>query len=217
MQSERQGRGIFFGAMITEGIVALIWAAAASWLFHTQPDQAAQTTPKVVYFLSGEWLGVVGGALAILGVVFAPISTGDTALRSARLIVADIFKIDQSVLAKRLGVAIAIFAVTFGVLFMRSVDEDGFDALWRYFAWANQTLSVFTLWAITVYLAGRGRWFVVTLLPALFMTTICTTYICVAPEGFGQSLTVATSIGCGLATLSLVWFIVWWRRQVCRD
>lgn len=215
MQSEHQGRGIFFGAMITEGIVALIWAAAASWLFHTQPDQAAETAPKLVFFISGEWLGVVGGALAILGVVFAPISTGDTALRSARLIVADIFKIDQSALGKRLGVAIVIFAITFGVLFMRSVYADGFDALWRYFAWANQTLSVFTLWAITVYLASHGKWFVVTLLPALFMTTICTSYICVAPEGFGLSLSVATAIGCSLATLSLVWFIMWWRRQIC--
>ena len=123
----------------------------------------------------------MGGVVAILGVVAAPITTGDTALRSARLIVADMLKIDQSKLLRRLLVSVPVFVCTFALMML------DFDVLWRYFAWTNQMLAAFTLWAATVYLARHGRAFVVTMVPALFMTTVVTTYLFTAPspEGFG--------------------------------
>ena len=138
--------------------------------------------------ISNTWLGTLGGFLAILGVVAAPITSGDTALRSARLIAADFLKIDQQKILKRVLVSLPLFALCFLILQM------DFDILWRYFAWSNQTLSVFTLWALTVYLARNHRLYWITLIPALFMTAVCVCYILTAHEGlhlpmvFGYSL-----------------------------
>lgn len=210
MSSERQGRSIFYGAMITEGIVALIWAAVATYFFHHTPGGINEpSAPKIVFAVTGDWLGSVGSVLAFLGVVAAPITTGDTALRSARLIVADMLHIDQSNLLKRLGVSAVIFITTFCVLCYSLADVEGFNILWRYFAWANQTLSVFTLWAVTVYLVRHNKCFWITLFPALFMTTMCTTYLCIAPECLHLSPVIAHSIGAAAALISIVRF-VWW-------
>jgi carbon starvation protein CstA len=139
----------------------------------------ANKAAEVVNLISREWLGTVGGFLALLGVIAAPITSGDTALRSARLIAADFLHLDQKPIKKRLLVSIPIFVLTFVIL---TID---FDILWRYFAWCNQTLSVFTLWAITVYLAKRNRLYIITLLPAMFMTCVSVSYILIANEGFG--------------------------------
>lgn len=161
--------------MIAEGIVALIWAAAATYFFQEngiidQMTGKAFSGAAVATSISKEWLGAVGGVLAILGIVAAPITSGDTALRSARLIAADFLNIDQRPIFKRLLICIPLFLITFGVLVYSLTDAEGFKIIWRYFAWCNQTLSVFTLWAITVYLVQSNKNFYIALLPALLMT-----------------------------------------------
>ena len=218
MTSERHCRPIFYGAMVAEGIVALIWAAAATYFFQEngiidQLTGRAYSGAAVATSISKEWLGAVGGILAILGIVAAPITSGDTALRSARLIAADFFQIDQKPVSKRLLISIPLFLITFGVLMYSLKDAEGFKIIWRYFAWCNQTLSVFTLWAITVYLVGRRKNFYIALLPALLMTLVCSTYICIAPEGLSLSHNLSYLIG-GLCTLVAVFCFIRWYRKI---
>lgn len=211
MTSERHGRPIFYGAMITEGIVALIWATVATYFFHKE-GMGITDASIVVFDISKGWLGTFGGILAILGVVAAPITSGDTAFRSARLIVADFLGLEQKTMRRRLYICIPMFAIAVGLLLYNLRDSDGFQTIWRYFAWANQTLSVFTLWAVTVYLVRerKGHYFYVTYLPALFMTAVCTTYICVAPGGFGMQLHTAPVIAILAALVAAVWFNIWY-------
>lgn len=200
LKNEKLARPVFYGAMVAEGIVALIWAAAAI-TFTGGYDKLAEymsthTTGDLVHDISVGWLGVFGGFLAILGVVAAPITTGDTALRSARLIISDVFKINQDKFVKRLLITLPIFIATFALMML------DFNVLWRYFAWANQTLAAFTLWAATVYLARHRKLYVICLLPACFMTMVVTSYLFVAPspEGFGLPYEYALTIG-GLITM----------------
>jgi carbon starvation protein CstA len=218
MTNEKHCRPIFYGAMVAEGIVALIWAAAGIYFFQEngiidQLTGRAYSGAAVATNISKEWLGSVGGILAILGIVAAPITSGDTALRSARLIAADFLKIDQRPIGKRLIIGIPIFLVTFGLLLYSLSDAEGFKIIWRYFAWCNQTLSVFTLWTITVYLVQRKKNFYITLIPALFMTLVCSTYICIAPEGMSLHKDISYLIGGICALISLAWFIAWYRKQ----
>ena len=219
MTKEKHCRPIFYGAMVAEGIVALIWAAAATCFFQ-ENDIIDQVTGRafsgaaVATSISKEWLGAIGGVLAILGIVAAPITSGDTALRSARLIAADFFHIDQRPIAKRLMICLPLFLITFGVLLYSLRDAEGFKVIWRYFAWCNQTLSVFTLWAITVYLVRSRKNFYIALLPALLMTLVCSTYICIAPEGLSLSKEISYIIG-GVCTMTaLVWFMTWYRKAL---
>jgi carbon starvation protein CstA len=217
MTHEKHCRPIFYGAMIAEGIVALIWAAAATYFFQEngiidQMTGKAFSGAAVATSISKEWLGAVGGVLAILGIVAAPITSGDTALRSARLIAADFLNIDQRPIFKRLLICIPLFLITFGVLVYSLTDAEGFKIIWRYFAWCNQTLSVFTLWAITVYLVRSNKNFYIALLPALLMTSVCSTYICIAPEGLSLPQGISYIIG-GICTLiALIWFIAWHKK-----
>ena len=221
MTSERHCRPIFYGAMVAEGIVALIWAAAATYFFQEngiidQSTGRAFSGAVVATRISKEWLGTFGGILAILGIVAAPITSGDTALRSARLIVADFLNIDQRRVTKHLLVSVPIFLITVGLLLYSLSDADGFKIIWRYFAWCNQTLSVFTLWTVTVYLVCNNKNFYIALLPALLMTLVCSTYICIAPEGFSLSHGLSYLIG-GICTVtSLLSFIIWYRRHTFR-
>jgi carbon starvation protein CstA len=218
MTSERHCRPIFYGAMVAEGIVALIWAAAATYFFQEngvidQLTGKAFSGAAVATRISKEWLGAVGGVLAILGIVAAPITSGDTALRSARLIAADFFNIDQKPISKRLLICIPLFLITFGLLVYSLRDAEGFKIIWRYFAWCNQTLSVFTLWAITVYLVRSRKNFYISLLPALLMTAVCSTYICIAPEGLSLPEAISYVIGGICVLTALIWFIVWFRKE----
>ena len=218
MTHEKHCRPIFYGAMVAEGIVALVWAAAATYFFQEngivdQLTGKAFSGAAVATYISKEWLGAVGGILAILGIIAAPITSGDTALRSARLIAADFLHIDQRPMSKRLLICIPLFLITIGVLVYSLSDAEGFKIIWRYFAWSNQTLSVFTLWAITVYLVRERKNFYITLLPALLMTLVCSTYICIAPEGLSLPGGLAYVIGGSCAVISLVWFIVWYRKN----
>ena len=217
MTSERHCRPIFYGAMVAEGVVALIWAAAATCFFQEngvidQLTGKAFTGAAVATSISKEWLGTFGGVLAILGIVAAPITSGDTALRSARLIAADFLHVDQKPISKRLLICIPIFLITMGVLVYSLTDADGFKIIWRYFAWCNQTLSVFTLWAITVYLVQNRNNFYIALIPALFMTLVCSTYICIAPEGLSLPHGISYIIGGACAMAGLIWFILWYRK-----
>ena len=157
-----------------------------------------------------------GGILAVLGVIAAPITSGDTAFRSARLIVADFLHLEQRSISKRLVICIPLFLVAIGLLLYSQKDQAGFDMIWRYFAWCNQTLAVFTLWALTVYLAGAKKLYIVTLIPALFMTAVCSTYIFVAPEGLGLGVGISQTIGAIVTVLSLVFFIIW-KRKIAKD
>ena len=198
MTNEKQGRPIFYGAMIVEGIVALIWAAAAN-VFFAENGMGENNAAIIVNNISTQWLGTVGGVLAILGVVFAPITSGDTAFRSARLIIADIFAIDQTPIKKRLLICVPMFLIAIGILLYSLSDVEGFNIIWRYFAWANQTLGVITLWALSVWLMRtRRKWHFITLIPAIFMTIIVSLYILIADEGlslhYNPSLAIAIAI-----------------------
>lgn len=208
IKNERYARPVFFGSMITEGIVALIWAAAATYFYH-ENGMAESNAAVIVDSITKEWLGKVGAILAILGVIAAPITTGDTAFRSARLIVADFLHWEQKSIRKRLLISIPIFLAGIALLLYSMRDKDGFDMIWRYFAWMNQTLAIFTLWALTVYLVKSNKFYWVTLIPAIFMTAVCSTYIFIAPEGFELNTHLSWLLG-GLITLSVsIYFIVW--------
>ena len=224
LKNEKLGRGVFYGAMITEGIVALIWAAAAiKFADSLSVDGAtpyeklltAMTDPAtgkvnpaiIVNAICNSWIGSVGAVLAVLGVVAAPITSGDTAFRCARLIAADFLRIKQDKIIKRLLLCAPLFAISVVLMF---VD---FQILWRYFAWFNQSLSVLTLWAITVWLAKNGKFFYITLLPALWMTMVCTTYILVAPEGFQLSAMSGNMLGGAITFTTLVLFVRWKARM----
>lgn len=209
--NEKYGRPIFFGSMITEGIVALIWAAAATYFYHNN-GMGENNAAVVVDSITKEWLGTVGGVLAVLGVIAAPITSGDTAFRSARLIVADFLHMEQRSIARRLMISIPLFLLAIGLLLYSLKDKDGFDMIWRYFAWGNQTLAVFTLWALTVYLVQAKKLYIVTLIPALFMTAVCATYIFVAPEGLGMKTDLSQIIGVGITVVVFLFFLVWKKR-----
>ena len=221
MTNEKQGRPIFYGAMITEGIVALIWAAAAAYFF--SPDSVVDVSGKVgaaiVGVIANTWFTPVIATITILGVISAAITTGDTALRSARLIIADFMHYDQKPIKNRLIVAIPLFAVTAALLVYSLAVTQGFQLIWRYFSWANQVLATVTLWAISVYLTKnkQGAWYLLTLIPALFMTMVtgCFLFIAQASDGGLGSIVprpVGYGIGVAIMLLALVLFLVWRKR-----
>ena len=223
MKHEKMGRPIFYGAMITEGAVALIWATVASYFFYGKPEPAFQLipggaeaigdAPSIVNLVCREWLGVFGGILALLGVVAAPITSGDTALRSARLIIADFLKLEQKSVRKRLYICIPLFAAVFALLMWQMNDASGFEKLWGWFGWSNQALSVFTLWTVTVYLALEKKPYVITLVPALFMTWVCTTFFVFSPNSLGLNLYVSYAIGFAAVIAAIIWFSIWDKRR----
>ncbi len=184
LKNEREGRKVFYGAMVTEGVIALIWAAIGmSFYGGVQGLNSAIAgyhgeATIIVREISNTTLGTIGGILAILGVVAAPITTGDTAFRSARLIVADFLKFSQKKLLNRVLVSLPLFIIGF------TLTQVKFDIIWRYMFWSNQVLATVVLWAITVYLAKEKKPYMITLIPALFMTAVVSNYIVIAPEGF---------------------------------
>lgn len=224
LKSEKMGRPIFYGSMITEGLVALVWATVAMWFFYDAPQPGYEqiaggaangfhtSAPMVVNLVCNDWLGVLGGILAMLGVVAAPITSGDTAFRSARLIVAQALKINQLPKANRLYICIPLFVVSFALLIWQISNPDGFNTIWQYFGWANQTLSVFTLWSITVYLVREKKPYVITLIPALFMTCVCTTFLAVSKTAFGLPLGVSYAVGAAALVIAAAWFGMWLKK-----
>ncbi len=216
VRSERECRSVFYGSMIAESIIALIWAAAAMAFFGGAGELSTALAAHgndaawAVNTISTTTLGVVGGILAILGVVAAPITSGDTAFRSARLIVADMFRIEQRSHLKRLMIAVPIFAIGIGLNF---VD---FAIVWRYFSWTNQALATIVLWCIVVYLRQQRGNIWVALLPAVFMTYICSSFIFVSDQFAGLGSTpLAYALG-GVLTLLLTAAGIWKMRKTER-
>lgn len=207
ISNESQGKKVFFGAMITEGIVALIWAAIAMAFFGGVRELGetmaieGHNAAWVVNIICNTTLGKIGGILAIFGVVAAPITSGDTAFRSTRLIIADAFNFNQSKLLKRLLITIPIFVIAFALTKM------DFAIIWRYFGWSNQMLATVVLWTIAVYVKKQGKTYWFILIPAAFMTAVVATYIFVAPEGFGLEYTISLVIGVFTSAILSFWFV----------
>ncbi len=206
LTSEKQGRRVFYGAMVSEGIIALIWAAAGIAFYGGVNGLAGAgaNAANLVYEMSFSLLGPVGGVLAMIGVIACPITSGDTALRSARLTIADWFKLDQVSMKNRLVLTVPLLAIAYAISL---VD---YRVVWRYFAWSNQTLAVFTLWAGSVFMAkkfGKAISFILVI-PAMFMSAVCSTYILFAPEGLHLSANVAYPIGLAFAIVCFIVFAV---------
>ncbi|PRR78098.1 Carbon starvation protein CstA [Clostridium liquoris] len=212
--SEKQGRRIFYGAMVAEGIVALIWAAAAMSFFagpHGTDGVAKLNEAMVANNNNAAWavnticnslLGKVGGALAILGVVACPITSGDTAFRSARLTIADSINFKQEKIKNRLMISIPLFVIGY---VLTQVD---FNVIWRYFGWSNQALATVVLWTSAMYLVhiGKNHW--LASIPAVFMTAVSVTYIIVAPEGFKMSTAIGYPVGIIVSIIVLAIFLM---------
>ena len=223
IKSEKMARPVFYGAMITEGVVALVWAAVSSYFFFDGGMQecglSGASAPQVVTAVSRHWLGLVGSILAVLGVVAAPITSGDTALRGARINIADFFKMKQDKVGKRLIISIPIFAAVALLLWFNVSNEDGFNIIWRYFGLSNQTLSVFMFFTITMWLLRkypRGWQFLIGAVPAAFMFTVCLTFFCMdktclsLPAAWTPYFATLWSV---LAVALLAWMTVSARRK----
>ena len=209
IMSEKNGRTVFYGAMIIESVIALIWAAAGVAFYgSTQVLQEALTASGqsgVVYELSEKMLGSIGGVLAIVGVVVCPITSGDTAFRSARLILAEWTKLDQKKIKFRLLITIPLLGVS------AVLTQLDFNVLWRYFSWSNQTLAMISLWVATTYLVKTKKKKITSLLtavPATFMTAVSVTYILVAKEGFKLSTSIGYPVGIAAAVILFATYMV---------
>lgn len=212
MRTEKDGRIVFYGAMVAEGIIALIWAAAGVAFYETTGGLAkalaAAGPGGVVYDVCFGTLGVFGGLLAMVGVIACPITSGDTAFRSARYTLADWFKLDQVSGVKRLYLAVPLLAIG------GALSQINFDIIWRYFSWANQTLAMIALWTGAMYLWKRytGGWqHLIAMVPAIFMTMVTFTYILQAPEGFGLPTSFTYPAGLVIAAF---WTIVYLKSTV---
>ena len=210
IKKESHGRYVFYGAMIAEGIVAMIWATAGMTFFGGAEGLNEAMVPKahnaawVVNEISVAWLGAVGAIFAIIGVIACPITTGDTAFRSARLTIADVFNYDQAKISKRLVISIPLFVI--GYL----LTQFDFDTIWKYVGISNQILAVVILWTGAMYFAKVGKWHWLMSVPAAFMTTICSSYLLVAPfknGGMAIDTSIGLWIGCFIGLASLVLFL----------
>lgn len=207
LPTESYGRRVFFGAMIAEGVVALIWAAAAMSFFPNGLDGLNEVLTRggaglVVNEVSVGLMGTVGGMMAILGVIACPITSGDTAFRSVRLIFADAMNISQTSTKNRLMLAVPVFTVGFALTFI------DFNIIWRYFAFSNQALATIVLWASAMYMVHQGKSHWLASLPATFMTAVCTTYILMAPEGLSLSAAISYPVGAAAGIGAMVWFMM---------
>ena len=207
VNNERECRFVFYGSMISESVIALIWAAISMAFFYEDGGvsavMAGHTPAWAVNEISNTTLGVVGGILAVLGVVAAPITSGDTAFRSARLIIADVFHIEQKTKWKRLAIALPLFSAGVALTF---VD---FDVVWRYFAWTNQALASVVLWCIVVYLHLEKSNYWVALIPAVFMTYICSSFVFVSKQFVGMGAVPMAYVWGGVATVALTGVMVY--------
>ncbi|KGQ36651.1 carbon starvation CstA family protein [Gallibacterium genomosp. 1] len=206
MENEKEGRFVFYGAMIGEGIIALIWCAVGL-TFYDSPELMneaikAGTPAQVVYESATTMLGMFGGFLAVLGVVVLPITSGDTSFRAARLIIAEFFKMDQRHLVKRLIIAIPLFVIGF------IISKVDFQVIWRYFGWANQTTAMVMLWTAGAYLYRYKKFHWICTIPAIFMTMVSATYLAYAKIGFGLDYTVAVWLGVAMTVIAVVAFFL---------
>ncbi|MFK4763717.1 carbon starvation protein A [Desulfobaculum sp. SPO524] len=206
VKNEREGRSVFYGAMIIEGIIGLIWATLGM-SFYNSPEAlsaviAAGSPSAVVDEVSRTLLGPVGGFLAVIAVIVLPITSGDTAFRSTRLILAEAFKVDQAEVAKRLMIAVPLFALGY------IISTQNFSTIWRYFGFSNQTLAMLVLWSAAVFLVKSGKLHWIATIPATFMTAVSATFILQAKIGFNLPLDVAYIGGAVIAVAALILFLV---------
>ena len=212
--SEKQGRSIFYGAMIAESVIALVWAAAGVAFYGSTQllNEALKSgASNVVYEISSGILGSFGTFLAVAGVIICPITSGDTAFRSARLILAETFHLNQKNMRNRLLVTIPLLAIGGLLTWYAMSNDSGFQTIWRYFSWSNQTLAMIALWVATAYLLKEGRKrlnSLLTALPAAFMSAVSMTYILMAEEGFGLSPAIAWPAGAAFAAILLIVYLV---------
>lgn len=200
---EKQGRVTFYNMMIAEGFIAMTWAAAAMGAF-AKGIATYETSPTaVIGIISRDMLGNVGGLVALIGVIVLPITSGDTALRSLRLMLADFLHIEQKTSKNRLKISIPIFVVCAAVLLWAKMSPSGFTLLWRYFAWSNQSISIFAFAIITIYLIGRGYKIApfMSLLPGAWYAFIIFTFICNAKIGFNIPMNISYVLGAAFALL----------------
>ena len=202
MKSEKQGHFVFYGAMVCEGVIALIWAAAGCSLYEVTgglntglAEALAMGQSKAIYDVCSKTMGGVGIALAMIGVVVCPITSGDTAFRSARLTLADWFKIDQDSYANRLKLCIPVLGVGAFLGIGNALGFINYTVIWRYFSWTNQTLAMIVLWAASMYLFKEKKNFWITAVPAAFMSAVSSTYFVLAPECLGGLLNSKTAEG----------------------
>ena len=224
IKSERDGRSIFYGAMISESVIALIWAAAGVAFYGSTEllDKALEAgASNVVYDISVGVLGPVGAFFAITGVIICPITSGDTAFRSARLILAESFNLEQKSIRNRLIITIPLLIIGGLLVWFAIVNDDGFQIIWRYFSWSNQTLAMIALWVATSYLLRRGKYkfgSVITAIPASFMTAVSVTYILMADEGFRLNQTISYIIGFVAAFgLMIVYAVLFVKRRLSAE
>ncbi|MCQ2914402.1 MAG: carbon starvation protein A [Alphaproteobacteria bacterium] len=207
LKDERQGRWVFYGMMVGEGLIAMIWAAAAMGIYNKGIPNELLGQPSVVGLVAKDMVGEIGGMIAIIGIILLPITSGDTALRALRIIISDGLKVDQSKLKNRLIVSLFIFLVVFGLLVWVKIDSKGFGFLWRYFAWSNQVIAVVTLTIITIYLAKSNKPKLISLIPAAFYFYVVSCYILYAKIGFNLSVKTGYIVGFILTILYIVWLI----------
>ena len=214
IKCEKAGREVFYGAMICESVVALIWAAAGVAFYGTTEllnDALSHGASSVVYDISTGVLGTFGGILAIIGVVVCPITSGDTAFRSARLIISETFHLNQKSIRNRLIITIPLLAVGGLLTWFSVADDSGFAIIWRYFSWSNQTLAMIALWVATAYLIKKSKYrfgSLLTALPATFMSAVTMTYILTAREGFKIPINIAYVIGIIFASALFIIYLI---------
>ena len=207
MKSERQGRMTFYNMMVLEGFIAMIWAAAAMGVYNLGLQEVnASLATGTIGVICKDILGPVGGIIALLGVIVLPITSGDTALRALRLSLSETMHIDQSTNGKRIRLALPIFILVIAILVWAKVNSNGFMILWRYFAWANQTLALFALMCIAVWMFenGKAKWAWMPMIPGGWYAFICVTYIANAHIGFNIPWTIAYIIGVACAVAYVV-------------
>ena len=214
MKSEKEGRMTFYNMMVLEGFIAMVWAAAAMGIFNLGMQAANSSATATVITVCKDILGSVGGVIALAGIVVLPITSGDTALRGLRLTVAETLHIDQSTNAKRLSLSAIIFALVAVILVFAKMNSAGFNILWRYFAWSNQTLSLFAFMAITVWMFenGKSKFAWIPLIPGGFYAFITITYIVNAKIGLGMPWSVSYAVGIAAAA-AYVCVAVWYGKK----
>ena len=231
MKSERQGRSVFYGAMITEGVVALVWATISSYFFFAEgwrqvcPPEVVEAfqsqsltliqyfdAPTVVNIVCHSWLGTFGSVLALLGIVAAPITTGGSSFRAARLILAEAFHLPQATAHSRLFLSLPVFAVGIALLAWQIGNPSGFGTVWQYVAWGTQLMAAVTLWLCTVYLTQERRCYWLTLIPAVFMTLVVTDFLLTSPTTMGLPPTPSFLVSVAV-TLLAIWRFIGWKRH----
>lgn len=215
VKSEKQGRMTFYNMMVVEGFIAMVWAAGAMGVYNLGLQAAdASLATDTIGVVCKNLLGSIGGVIALLGVIVLPITSGDTALRALRMTVADSFHIDQTSIKKRLGLSAVIFALVAAILVFAKMNSNGFNTLWRYFAWSNQTLALFAFLAISVWMFenGKAKFAWMPLIPGGWYAFVTVTYIANAKIGFNIPWTAAYVIGV-IAAVVYIGVVIWYARK----